>query len=224
MIMLHISWNRIYHRSAAERPTIANIVSSSGIVDPLWRILKMNLLPCLLFWPFPRQEDHNYEKQLPLMPPFLLLSFHFLLKYTVHQCLSHPFTLFLFCILYSLCAASNFPLICSLPQKFWMTSCTVRLCVWMPSKPGATTMMSTVCMATLWSWLLRSEYTSSVTYIIFKIKWCRSRSYWPMALNMSLMIIYVHKPRKARWYENLVGAGKQLKSDLYRLPEIHENS
>lgn len=45
-----------------------------------------------------------------------------------------------------------------------------------------------------------------------------------MALNMSLMIIYVHKPRKEHWYENLVGAGKQLKSDLYRLPEIHENS
>lgn len=69
---------------------------------------------------------------IPSLAPYILYSSH---------TSSHLFNSFIF----------------SLPQRFWTRWCTVRLCVWTQSRAGGTTMMSTVCTATLWCWLLTSE-------------------------------------------------------------------
>lgn len=159
--------------------------NSSTIVGPRWRILKMTLLPRLLFGLCLGEDDHNRKKGcspdaifllhsslvIPFFHCYLCPSFpyrsHFPLQYTVYITSSLILSVPLFhspslnCILY--CVFTPYlpcfftSLIFSLPQRSWTRWCTVRLCVWMPSRPGGTTMMSTVCTDTLWYWPLRSE-------------------------------------------------------------------
>lgn len=81
-------------------------------------------------------------------------------------------------LLHHLCLPSH-------PQEFWMTSCTVKLCAWMPSRPGGTTTTSTVFMATQWSWQLKSESSLDQSHLFLVLKccvWCQTYTEWILPL------------------------------------------
>lgn len=81
-------------------------------------------------------------------------------------------------LLHHLCLPSH-------PQEFWMTSCTAKLCAWMPSRPGGTTTTSTVFMATQWSWQLKSESSLDQSHLFLVLKccvWCQTYTEWILPL------------------------------------------
>ncbi len=88
-------------------------------------------------------------------------------------------------------------------QESSMTWCTVRPCAWMLNTSGGTTMMSTVCMGTLWSWPLMSKcwfihilYANDLCYDWLML--LSSLVRWLMQMD-SHMWPWTTKPVLSRW-------------------------